>query len=400
MDAYAAQVVPGVGAVARWASGIVVTGGETPEALDLLSELQNAIGSDPSSGELVELFRTGPRFSTALVDVAAAVSTPDGLRVFVRGDMQIRTETNELLAGPDPVEQDLPDAMALWLGTGNPPTSQGHPVMDLQRGIVTGEGAVIHRRVAIPEPTPIAGISAVVVPEGAEKAATTIPPPPVALQAPAPVTPGPPPAPPEPAETKPEPLIRPFEAIDWEGPASADNREPLEVLGDSQPAEESASTDDRVLGIHCIRGHFNNPKAGYCQVCGISMVHVTHRLEPGVRPTLGFVVFADGATYAVDRPYLIGRSPQPSPSSGLTPLPTQDATQSVSREHAELRLEEWDVTYTDLGSTNGSFLWNSLTRRWDPIQPRTQVVLESGTTVSVGRMTFVFEGASRAVEAQ
>jgi hypothetical protein len=191
-----------------------------------------------------------------------------------------------------------------------------------------------------------------------------------------------------------------FKAIDWNDATPVEDRAPLAVQDSTVDGagESLASTGEQVLGIRCSREHFNNPKAGYCQVCGISMVHLTHRLEPGPRPTLGFMVFADGATYAVDRQYLIGRSPQPRPGGGLTSLQTQDVTQSVSREHAELRLDGWDAYYVDLGSTNGSFLWDAAGRRWDPIQPNTPVELTSGAMVSVGRMTFVFEAASRAIE--
>lgn len=388
MDAYSVNVVPGAGAVGRWPSVVVVAGGDQTEALDLVAELEGALGPEPTAGAVVDLFRSGPRFDTALVDIAAAVSTPEGVRVFVRGAMQVRTETDELIAGPAPVERDLPAATALWLGGGEPPTAQGHPAMDLRRGVVTGEGVVVHKpatqqlRTPIPSPA-----SEQVSPRQVE----------------------PPPAPPETIADRAEVVSRPFEAIEWDGPAAVETREPLEVLGPesvelatelAEQLDDEKSDERRVLGIYCSRAHFNNPSAGYCQVCGISMVHLTHRLEPGLRPTLGFVVFADGATYAVDCPYLIGRSPLPSNDSGLTPLPTQDATQSVSREHAQLRLEDWDVTYVDLGSTNGSFLWNAPGRRWDPIQPNVPVVLASGTTVSVGRMTFVFEGASKAVGGQ
>jgi hypothetical protein len=168
---------------------------------------------------------------------------------------------------------------------------------------------------------------------------------------------------------------------------------------DSDAPEPTAAVE-QVMGIRCSRNHFNNPSAGYCQVCGISMVHLTQRLEPGPRPTLGFVVFADGATYAVDRPYLIGRHPRARSESGLTPLAAQDVTQSVSREHAELRLDGWDVHYVDLGSTNGSYRWNPGSNTWDRLEPGTPAVLESGTTISVGRMSFVFQGASKAVGAR
>ncbi len=409
MDAFAVNVEGGVGAVARWDVGVAVAGGEDDLALDLMAALQAALGDEPSSGEIIDVLRSDSRFNSDGVNLAVAVSAPDGLRVFVRGATEVRTETDELIAGPEPVERNLPDPRALWMGTGGPPLSQGHPVLDLRRGIVPGRGVVLHRPMTWPPPPadaqPVAddldgpdaddAIDATNPGQVATDAPDQPPPPaapaPVALAAPTPpVPPGEPDAASQPVPSG------PFEAVDWADPV--ETRQPLPVAtraGETVDARESA---DQVLGIRCSRDHFNNPKAGYCQVCGISMVHLTHRLEPGPRPTLGFVVFADGVTYALDRPYLIGRSPQPTPESGMTALATQDSTQSVSREHARLEFDGWDVVYVDLGSTNGSFLWDVNVGRWNPIAAHSPVVLTSGSTVSVGRMTFVFQGASRSVD--
>ncbi|MEM7275137.1 MAG: FHA domain-containing protein [Actinomycetota bacterium] len=370
MEGFAANVVPGQGAVARWGVGVVVAGGPGTTGLDLVAELSARLGAEPAVGPLIEALRTDPRFGTAAVNLAAAVPTADGVRVFVRGGAQVRTQTNELITGTVPIERELPGATAVWLGLVDPPTVQGHPAMDLVLGVVTGDGVVLHR------PVPTSPVDQSVDPT-------------LAAPEPAPV----------PVEPDPLPVAE-FEAIDWGASSSTGTREPLPVLTRSEELESVPTMEvsvEQVMGIRCSRGHFNHPDAGFCQVCGISMVHLTHRLEPGPRPTLGFMVFADGATYALDRSYLIGRSPKPASGSRLTALPTQDATQSVSREHAELRLDGWDVVYTDLGSTNGSFLWDPNAGRWNPITPRNPLTLTSGARVSVGRMTFVFEAASRAV---
>lgn len=415
MDAFAVNVEAGIGAVARWDAGVAVAGGDDGLALDLMAALQSAVGDAPTSGELIQVLRADSRFNSDRADLAVAVSAPGGLRVFVRGSAEVRTETDELIAGPEPVERDLSDPRAIWMGTGGPPLSQGHPVLDLRRGVVPGRGVVMHRPTSWPPPP----ADAIPGEAGAEAQAA---PGTVAAAAPAPVAeeaidatnPGQPgsaapdlpppvpaaPAPPAPPGSQPsagQPVPSgPFEAVDWSDPV--ETRQPLPVATRESEPVDARQSADQVLGIRCSRDHFNNPNAGYCQVCGISMVHLTHRLEPGPRPTLGFVVFADGATYAVDRPYLIGRKPKPGANSGLTALATQDQTQSVSREHAEFRLDGWDVLYVDLGSTNGSYVWNPTAQAWTPLRPNEPLTLTSGTSVSVGRMTFVFQGASKAVE--
>ena len=423
MQDYVANVVPGEGAVARWSSGVLLVGGDRTAGLDLIARVHDQLGPEPDAGALIDaLTGDGPVVNNE-VDLTAAIETSTGVRVIVRGGAQARTETNELIAaGATAAVRDLDRPMALWLGLDDPPTVQGHPAKNLRLGVVNGAGVVVY---LVPEPASGSGSVSSANKDGGPpvppSAPTLAPPshptptPPSAPSAPSPVAPAPPvqPASPPPAGVgspvdgpqRPEAPALPvadldFKAIDWNDATPVEHRPPLAVHDSTAdgPEESVASTGEQVLGIRCSREHFNNPKAGYCQVCGISMVHLTHRLEPGPRPTLGFMVFADGATYAVDRQYLIGRSPQPRPGGGLTALQTQDVTQSVSREHAELRLDGWDAYYVDLGSTNGSFVWDAAGRRWDPIQPNTPVELTSGATVSVGRMTFVFEAASRAIE--
>ncbi|MEM9562377.1 MAG: FHA domain-containing protein [Actinomycetota bacterium] len=407
MDDFSANVEVGDGAVARWEVGLAVATGEDGHALDLLAALQEELGPEPTSGELVALVRNDPRFNVERADLAVAVGTPDGIRVFVRGRVEVRTETDELIAGPAPMERDLPGPRALWIGGGGPPMAQGHPVLDLRRGVVPGRGVVLHRSVW---PTPSADEHSL---DGAG-ASDPVPASAAATAAAAPevdpTNPGQgasplarvavvPPAPPGASEAESAPIpVTSFESVNWGDPV--ETREPLPVATQQSEDINTRASAEQVMGIRCIRDHFNNPKAGYCQVCGISMVHLTHRLEPGPRPTLGFVVFADGATYAVDRPYLIGRSPKPGLDSGMTPLATQDATQSVSREHGELRLDGWDVLYVDLGSTNGSYLWSPQAQTWTPLRPNEPMMLASGMSISVGRMTFVFQGASKEVGAR
>lgn len=399
LDRYTANVVQGDGAVVRWPSGVVLAGGEGTAGLDLIARLTAVVGDEPTAGALMDALGSDGDVIPPGASLVAAVTTQNGARVFVRGGAQARTDTNELISGDSPIERDLDTPAALWLGLGDPPTVQGHPAKNLRLGVVSGSGVVLYLS---PKVAPVAPAV-----QAQQPAAPTPPAPPV----PSPVSaPAPPAAPSSPAgghgspagqeSVEPRVIEGDFKAIDWDGPTPAETREPLAIVEQIEDADgvPVSSTGEQVLGIRCSRNHFNNPKAGYCQVCGISMVHLTHRLEPGARPTLGFMVFADGATYAVDRQYLIGRSPEPGAGGGFTPLQTQDATQSVSREHAELRLDGWDVYYADLGSTNGSFLWDANARRWDPIQPNSPVQLTSGTTVSVGRMTFVFEAASRAIE--
>lgn len=147
-----------------------------------------------------------------------------------------------------------------------------------------------------------------------------------------------------------------------------------------------------VEGILCSRKHFNNPANAYCMVCGLPLEHLADERVRGPRPTLGFIVFDNGATYGLDRSYLIGREPKRQPEQTAEPLVIRSDNETLSRTHAELRLVGWQVQLIDLGSTNGTYIWNAPADRWDKLKPNTAVDLSSGATVAVGRRTFVFEG--------
>jgi FHA domain len=269
---------------------------------------------------------------------------------------------------------------------------------DFTAGVVPGRGvsvtlAEMPAAAASPEPEALAAVEAV----AGEETTSEMPvikadePPP-----PAPIEPEPEPAP----EPEPEPAA--FESISLR-PGDTAAREPLPVLGGEEPtgdepasaAPDAPSSTTDVPGIRCSRGHFNDPRSRYCVICGISMLHLTHRLVHGPRPTLGFVVFDDGATYALDRSYLVGRDPDELVEDGAEPLAIDDLDRTVSRAHASIGLDGWDVTVTDLGSTNGSFVWDRATATWARLEANRPQRLEPGATVALGRRTFVFESALR-----
>jgi pSer/pThr/pTyr-binding forkhead associated (FHA) protein len=145
----------------------------------------------------------------------------------------------------------------------------------------------------------------------------------------------------------------------------------------------------------CSRGHFNDPRSRFCSSCGISMVHQTQNLVPGPRPPLGVIVFEDGTTYSLSASYVVGRQPDSSSrvqSGEALPLTLEDSERTISRVHAELRLQDWDVHFVNLSSTNGSFVWDSGNEEWLPVTDQ-PVVLTPGTRISFGRRTAVFESA-------
>jgi hypothetical protein len=233
-----------------------------------------------------------------------------------------------------------------------------------------------------PPPTPVdAAASTAAPPDAVLPTAATEPPP-------LPPT-GPMPAPPE----------RDFVAVSLDdGDDEPDQRAPLAVISaDLEPAAVAAADPDappRVLGIVCKNEHFNDPNVLYCSVCGISTAQQTQNLVEGPRPALGVLVLDDGTTFLVDRDYVIGREPHHAPEvqgGDARPLPLADTQRTLSRVHAKVLLDGWQVTVIDAGSANGTYVADSKAQQWTPIGQQRPVPIQPGTHLLVGHRTFVFE---------
>lgn len=153
-----------------------------------------------------------------------------------------------------------------------------------------------------------------------------------------------------------------------------------------------------VWGIHCKRGHFNNPDARYCRSCGTHMVH--QRKDPvlGPRPVLGFLVVDDGSTFKLDADYVIGHAPENDNTvraGEARGLSLSDPENTVSDVHAAIRLDKWDVFVTDLRSRFGTHVWKPGTEGWVRLEPGQTVMLEPRSHLLFGRRTIVFDSVNR-----
>jgi len=175
-------------------------------------------------------------------------------------------------------------------------------------------------------------------------------------------------------------------------------RKPLPVVTDPVEARSAEAEIGQVVvqGVVCPRGHFNDPRARFCSSCGISMAHQTRTLVPGPRPPLGVLVFEDGTTYSLSSNYVVGRQPETHPvvqSRQALPLVLEDGRRTISRAHAEIRLDGWDVHFINLSATNGSYLWDQQYQQWMALAPGQPVVLAPGMRIAMGQRTAVFESA-------
>ena len=143
----------------------------------------------------------------------------------------------------------------------------------------------------------------------------------------------------------------------------------------------------QIEGVYCKNGHFNDPEARYCAVCGISMGQLTKIRQKGNRPPLGVLVLGDGSVCQLDADYVIGREPtlDSAVAEGRArPLRLMGASGVVSRIHARVELDSWQVYITDLNSANGTQVLLPGERNPTNLQPGVRTPLVPGVQIRLG----------------
>jgi len=172
-------------------------------------------------------------------------------------------------------------------------------------------------------------------------------------------------------------------------------REPLAKVKDMPPGSSSyVSVGPLIQGVYCKNGHFDDPEALFCAICGISMNQQTLVPRPGERPPLGVLLLDDGSVFQLDTDYVVGREPSLDASVAegkARPLRISDETGIVSRVHARVHLEGWRVLVTDLGSANGTRVLLPGQQADQPLVPQLPIVLATGSQVDLGGRGFRYE---------
>ncbi|MGY1642087.1 FHA domain-containing protein [Geodermatophilus sp. SYSU D00703] len=415
------------------------------ELVDLCRRV-SAAGTRAPGRRLHDELRAWLQAASGLPSFAVAAATEEGLAIGLAGEGVAEVPDLGLRLTPADGER-LPDGTAfldrlvdwppaaLRLSAGGPLGTAPHPLADLEGGAVPGAAAVLSpapaaARTSLPEAPPPTAQVRLPAPDGlppmppsppatgAEMpplAGTGVPPvPPAALVRPAPAphdhaSAGPAHAghPHAPAAPQPEAVPPPVElppplharSLLAHDPDEVEPpRAPLPIVSTEQPpaalAREPEDPRPKVKGFLCARGHLNDPRVQFCALCGVRMAQQTGVLVEGVRPPLGLLVFDNGATVSLDADYLLGREPETDErvrSGQLRPLLVVDATGGVSRRHAEIRLEGWDVVLVDTGSANGTLVAPRGAPAWASLVPGQPVQLLPGMAVRMGSRQFAFE---------
>lgn len=108
----------------------------------------------------------------------------------------------------------------------------------------------------------------------------------------------------------------------------------------------------------------------------------------------GMLVLDDGSVYQLDSDYVIGREPglDPSVAAGQArALRVTDESGIVSRVHARVALDGWQVLVTDLGSANGTRVFLAGQQAEQQLVPQVPMVLTAGSQVDLGGRGFRYE---------
>jgi actin-like ATPase involved in cell morphogenesis len=164
------------------------------------------------------------------------------------------------------------------------------------------------------------------------------------------------------------------------------------------PPGQTDTEAEMVPGIYCANGHFNDPRAPYCAVCSTALSQDGHDVVEGPRPPLGVLVLDDGETFVVDGDYIVGRLPDTDEavqSGDARPLTLLDPARSISRVHARVEVDEWDVRIADCISANGTFVATEGSG-WTRVLPGHPVTIHPGTHVLLGQRVMLFDAYRRA----
>ena len=181
------------------------------------------------------------------------------------------------------------------------------------------------------------------------------------------------------------------------GPGPGGGNAPRGPAAPRDRDDSSVGEGPRTRGHLCARGHLNDPRSHFCVLCGIRMNERTGELVFGARPPLGLLVFDDGATYTVDAEYLVGRMPDVDErvrNGALRSIVVEDRSGAVSRVHAEVRVDGWDVMLVDSRSRNGTHIAGPGANTWTTVPSGRSHRLTPGTRVRLGSRTFLFESPS------
>ena len=343
-------VRPGRGLVARTHGAVLfLADAEHPAAATLLDAFAGASGA-----EAVAALEAAAAGAASAPGFCLLVEVDAGIRLALHGGLsgawRVGSEARTLAgAGGAPVEEMLPPGLGGFRCSDQPAVA-GERLADLVEGIAPAGGFELAPRVA-----EVASV-----------------PPPVAAGDPGATQVGVlPPVPAAAREEIKQAMTKAFQAM---GAAPAHLAPP------------------EVEGRLCVGDHLNNPASRTCWICGDP---VEARPGRGPRPPLGRVSTRDRRAFVLDGDFVLGRLPEAAEAvraGRARPFVVPPEQTGVSRSHAAIELDGWEIRVRDLGSHNGTFVLAPGAADWQRVDPAQPVTIAPGTLVTLGGYEIVIEG--------
>lgn len=120
------------------------------------------------------------------------------------------------------------------------------------------------------------------------------------------------------------------------------------------PDAELMAGESLIMAVLCVQQHSNPPESISCRVCGDQIPPQNPRLV--TRPSLATLRGPDGVVAELDAAVVIGRAPNGDRSTAENPslMTVLSPGHDISRTHAQVEAEGWEIVVTDLHSTNGT----------------------------------------------
>ncbi|NMW88820.1 FHA domain-containing protein [Mobiluncus curtisii] len=128
----------------------------------------------------------------------------------------------------------------------------------------------------------------------------------------------------------------------------------------------------------CPLDHHNPPDFPRCRVCG----GVLDAPMQVASPKLGWVRSTDQQTVELTGELVVGRAPETHGREGVFSLTTPPEILEISRTHARICTEGWEVTVEDLGSDNGTRLCRATGQIVD-LQPHKRYNIQPGDVLEL-----------------
>lgn len=148
-----------------------------------------------------------------------------------------------------------------------------------------------------------------------------------------------------------------------------------------------------VGGVRCGCGGFAHPLTILCPACGGSLA-APRVLQREPRPPVVRLVIDDGRAIPLNGDVVIGRRPGTDPdvvAGRLTPLTLNDPERTVSRIHAVLALDGWDLLLADRHAENGTAVKPAGVAAFTRLSSGACVRVLPGTTLELGRRRILLD---------